>query len=123
MFTELFPILGTTDLDRSLAFYQGLLEAEVEYQFPDQGPAVYIGLQLGAAHFGLSVDPDAAQGAHGQRCSLWVYADDCDAAVATLSAAGAPVVDPPRDQPWGERVARVLDPDGNVIIVGAKAAD
>lgn len=25
------------------------------------------------------------------------------------------------DQPWGERVARVADRDGNVVIVGARA--
>jgi lactoylglutathione lyase len=28
----------------------------------------------------------------------------------------------PADQPWGERIARVLDPDGNVVIVGQAAA-
>jgi uncharacterized glyoxalase superfamily protein PhnB len=51
-----------------------------------------------------------------------VYADDCDAAVDRLRAAGVSVLEPPEDQPWGERVAKVLDPDGNVVIIGAKAA-
>jgi uncharacterized glyoxalase superfamily protein PhnB len=27
----------------------------------------------------------------------------------------------PADQPWGERVARVLDPDGNEVIIGQRA--
>jgi lactoylglutathione lyase len=31
------------------------------------------------------------------------------------------VTEEPADQPWGERVARVLDPDGNEVIVGQKA--
>ncbi|MEA2189879.1 MAG: hypothetical protein QOK16_4890, partial [Solirubrobacteraceae bacterium] len=54
--------------------------------------------------------------------SLWVYADDCDAAVEHLRVAGVKIVEEPTDQPWGERVARVLDPDGNVVIVGQRQA-
>ncbi len=50
-----------------------------------------------------------------------MYADSCDEAVERLRAAGATVTEEPADQPWGERVARVLDPDGNEVIVGQKA--
>jgi lactoylglutathione lyase len=32
------------------------------------------------------------------------------------------ITEEPVDQPWGERVARALDPDGNEIIIGAKAS-
>ena len=32
------------------------------------------------------------------------------------------VLEEPADQPWGERVARVSDPDGNTVIVGQPAA-
>lgn len=53
---------------------------------------------------------------------LWVYVDDCDRAVEHLAAAGVPVLEPPADQPWGERVARVQDPDGTVVILGQEAA-
>jgi predicted enzyme related to lactoylglutathione lyase len=49
------------------------------------------------------------------------YADSCDEAVERLRAAGATVTEEPADQPWGERVARVLDPDGNEVIVGQRA--
>jgi lactoylglutathione lyase len=41
--------------------------------------------------------------------------------VELLRAAGATVTQEPGDQPWGERVARVLDPDGNEVIVGQRA--
>ena len=57
--------------------------------------------------------------APAQRCALWVYAEDCDAAVDRLRSGGARVTEEPADQPWGERMARVLDPDGNEIIVGS----
>jgi uncharacterized glyoxalase superfamily protein PhnB len=32
------------------------------------------------------------------------------------------VTEPPEEQPWGERVAKVLDADGNIVIIGAEAA-
>jgi catechol 2,3-dioxygenase-like lactoylglutathione lyase family enzyme len=41
--------------------------------------------------------------------------------VERVRAAGGRVTEEPADQPWGERVARVLDPDGNEVIIGQKA--
>jgi lactoylglutathione lyase len=32
------------------------------------------------------------------------------------------IVEDPVDQPWGERVARVLDPDGSVVHIGQRSA-
>jgi uncharacterized glyoxalase superfamily protein PhnB len=49
-----------------------------------------------------------------------VYADDCDAAVDRLRAAGVVITKEPADQPWGERTARVEDPDGNEVVIGAR---
>ena len=40
-----------------------------------------------------------------------------DAAVEALSVAGAPVLLQPTAQPWGERVAYVGDPDGNLVML------
>ena len=121
MFNDVFPILTTPDMASALRFYRDLLEGEVEYQFPPQGDPGYVGMNIGGAHLGIGLAPDAAAGAEGQRFALWVYADSCDEAVERLRAAGANVTEEPADQPWGERVARVLDPDGNEVIVGQKA--
>ena len=30
------------------------------------------------------------------------------------------ILEEPVDKPWGERVARVADPDGNDVIIGAR---
>jgi lactoylglutathione lyase len=57
----------------------------------------------------------------GTRFALWVYADDCDAAVEHLRAHAVPVLVEPADQPWGERMAEVADPDGNRVIVASRA--
>jgi lactoylglutathione lyase len=121
MFTTVFPILTTRRLGPMLGFYRDLLGAEVEYEFrgPDGEPG-YVGLQLGDAHLGIGRDPQTTAPAT-PRWSLWVYAHDCDAAVARLRAGGVTIVDEPVDQPWGERVARVLDPDGNDVLIGQPA--
>ena len=54
--------------------------------------------------------------------SLWLYTDDVDAAVADLKEAGVPVIAELTDQPWGERVASVADPDGYVLHIGAPSS-
>ena len=122
MFTELFPILTTTDMSRALGFYRDLLGGVISYEFPGpEGEPVYVALDLGASHFGIGLSTDGSADA-ARNVSLWVYADDCDAAVATLRAAGVTITEEPADQPWGERVARALDADGNEVIIGQRAA-
>lgn len=121
MFTEPFPIISSPDLQRALTFYRDALDATVTYQFPPDGEPAYVALELGGSHVGLALNPDLPRGADDQRFALWLYADDCDAAVARLREAGATVTEEPVDQPWGERVAHVLDPDGNELIIGQRA--
>ncbi|SET29236.1 hypothetical protein SAMN05443639_102449 [Stigmatella erecta] len=38
-------------------------------------------------------------------------------AVQKAAAVGAPVTAPPENQPWGERIARLVDPTGIEVIV------
>ena len=117
MFQQIFPIMSTTDLPRALAFYRDLLGAQVQYQFPPEGTPEYVGLQLGPSHLGIGAQ---AEEDPGGRFALWVYAEDCDAAVERLRAAGVPVTQEPADQPWGERMAFVADPDGNRVIIASR---
>lgn len=120
MIESAFPIITTTDLPRSMGFYVDKLGGVVGYRFPEGGAPVYVGLDLGTSHVGIGEDKELdADGT--QRFSLWVYVEDCDATIDALAAAGTPVLEPPADQPWGERTARVTDPDGNVAIVGARS--
>ena len=45
---------------------------------------------------------------------LYVYCDDVDALVGRATAAGAGVIQPAEDRPWGDRMASLTDPDGHV---------
>lgn len=122
MFRTIFPILVTADIRAALGFYRDLLGANVTYEFPGpDGEPGYVGLELGNSQLGIGRDPEAPA-EPSERFSLWVYAESCDAAIERLRAAGVAIVEEPTDQPWGERVARVLDPDGNLVIVGQAAA-
>jgi lactoylglutathione lyase len=120
MFTSSFPILATPNLQRALRFYRDLLEGAVDYQFPPEGDPVYVGLNIGSTHLGLGYDAESKDGPGGQRIAMWVYADDCDAAIDRLRGAGVHILEEPADQPWGERIARVHDPDGNEVIIGSR---
>lgn len=119
MIHSTFPIVSTPDLDASLRFYRDVLEGTVAYQFPPEGDPEYIGIDLGSSHLGLARVAEGDRVSTEQRWALWVYVDDCDRCVERVSAAGSPIVDAPADQPWGERIARVHDPDGNVVIIGS----
>jgi lactoylglutathione lyase len=123
VFTDAFPIFTTPDIERALGFYRDLLDGKVTYQFPPDGSPGFVSLDIGSAHLGIGLDPQTKAGPGGQRVALWVYADDCDRAVERLRAAGVPIVEEPADQPWGERVARVHDPDGNQVIIGSRPSE
>ena len=120
MIESAFPILSTPDLARALGFYEDLLGGIVTYRFPDDGDAQYVGLDLGSSHLGIGADPELDPEGRAQRFALWVYVDNCDAVVESSRAAGVTILEEPVDQPWGERVARVADPDGNGVIIGAR---
>ncbi len=122
MFSEVFPIVGTADIDRALQFYRQALGARVTHEVKDPHETLlYVGLDVGDAHLGLSQDRDA-DSTNPRRGSIWLYAEDCDAAVERLRAGGARVVDEPQERSGGQRVGRLLDPDGNEIFVAARSS-
>lgn len=52
------------------------------------------------------------QGPRGRGVSLYVMVPDVQAVYETLQRLGAPIVDPPRDQFWGDRTTAATDPAG-----------
>jgi lactoylglutathione lyase len=53
---------------------------------------------------------------------MFVYVEDLDRLLAELRGAGAEVLREPADMPWGERLAFVRDPEGNVVTLAASPA-
>src|SRR6266702_1983878 len=103
------PVIVTPSLPLLLAFYKALLGAVEISRMPEDGPAFYVGLQLGNADVTVP-----------QRILLNVnVADlgvgDVESLLEHVEALGGRVLGPPNDMPWGQRVAHILDPDGNTV--------
>ena len=119
MASRLFPMLSAEDFSSSVSFYAAL-GGEEAYRFPDDDP-VFVTLRFGDSELGIgAMSGEPIHGrpqrpAAGHRIELCLYVDDVDA-----TAARAPtVVTPQQDMPWGERIAYIEDPDGNLIMLAA----
>jgi lactoylglutathione lyase len=129
-FSTAFPIVYCDELPQTLAFYRDRLGFRVTFAHPEEGEPVFVALQLGeGAELALAdVSDPAAVHLHGKAVrpasghgfELCVYADDVDIAVEALRAAGVPVLAEPADQPWGDRMAYVEDPEGNPVMLCAE---
>jgi lactoylglutathione lyase len=109
-----FPIITAEDLQETRAFYEQL-GFSATYRFPSEGEPRYLTLSRGGSSIGIG-----APSAHDEeRFGFWVYVEDVDGTLERLRASGVEVVAEPEDQPWGERVARVRDPGGNLIYLGS----
>lgn len=130
---ELRVAITTADYERLVKFYcQGLGIEPAAVWNNDGGRALM--LELGRATLEIFDERQAEvvdQLEVGQRVSgpirFALQVPDLDAAVERLVAHGALVVHPSVTTPWGDRNARLLDPDGMQITLfqpgGAEVAD
>jgi len=118
MLRSCYPVLCTTDVAASAAFYreqfgfEPAFEADwyVSLRHPDSGDELAL---LDPAH--PSVPGGSGETARGVLVNLEV--DDVDAVAARLDSAGAPVVQPLRSEPFGQRHVIVRDPGGVLVDV------
>jgi len=119
-----FAVIYSADVERSAAFYTGVLDFEVLFRYPSEGEAGYVGLRRGDARLGVvsagwSEERLGIAVGSGPRFELYTYVDAVEDVLAAARAAGAPVLREAEDMPWGERVAVVADPDGNPVALAA----
>jgi catechol 2,3-dioxygenase-like lactoylglutathione lyase family enzyme len=114
-------VIFVKDIKTSRAFYEGLLGQKV---LMDHGPNV--GFEGGFAIWEVSHAfemvyrraPESGGPLGRENLELYFEAADLDAIWQQLSGAGVKAVHPVREQPWGQRVFRVQDPDGHVVEIG-----
>jgi 4a-hydroxytetrahydrobiopterin dehydratase len=122
-FREAFPIAQAVDPEALAHFYADAFGFVERYRFPAEGALEYAFMKLPPLGIGIGRRPPQAAALPEDRgWELWIYADDADVGVERAVAAGASVLEEPVDQPWGERVALVADPEGNRIRIGAVVA-
>jgi lactoylglutathione lyase len=99
-----------TDVERSKRFYGELLGlTQLE-------PHDRVAYQIGHSRLLLHLTDPGETGRHS-RLELHLGVDDLDGFVARLAERATPVLQEPVDQPWGDREAIVLDPDGYPVFL------
>jgi lactoylglutathione lyase len=115
-----FPVLYAKDVEAVAAFYTRL-GFEEHFRMPgSDGSAGYVALRRDEAELAVTTEesPRTLAGVEpgpGPRHELFVYVADVDETVTELRAEGTSVLREPADMPWGERLAFVRDPEGNVV--------
>ena len=109
---QVFPTLRITDWARSKRFYVDGLGFRVDWEnrFDARDPVF---AQLTRDGLSLNLSEHSGDGAPGTLVHLYVA--DVDAWYAEITQRGLPVAFAPRDEPWGNRDLRVIDPDGNQL--------
>ena len=112
-------VVMVKDVRVSRQFYEGVLEQEV---FMDFGPNVSFAggrfaiWQVDHAHEIVFNNPSGEVG-QGE-IEVYFESDDLDAVIERFQEGGVKFVHPMREQPWGQRVVRIYDPDGHIVEVG-----
>lgn len=110
------PVLAVHDLEVSGAWYRDVLGCELD----DVAPGDWRFCRAGAVTFMLGRCPDvpAARELGDHSYVAYLRVDDVDAFYRRAITAGAEVLHPPQDEPWGMREVALRSPDGHRFMVG-----
>ena len=124
--TSISPMLSVRRGAEAVRFYKAAFGATELFLLENDG-SVVVQLSVGGAQFWvadespehLNFSPESLGGATTR---MVMVVDEPDAAFDRAVAAGAKVVMPVEDQPYGWRVGRVLDPFGHHWEIGKPLA-
>jgi len=119
-YTAVTPALNMVDAKASIEFCKKAFGAKLQMSMAlPNGKLMHAVLSIGGA---LVMISDAIQDAP-RVSSLFVYVPSVDKTVAKAVALGAKVLMPPADMFWGDRFARIVDPQGNFWSIGTHIED
>jgi PhnB protein len=117
---SVLPYLLVRDCARALAFYAAAFGARERVRFPlPDGRIGHAEIELGGNQVWLSDEapekgfPGPAT-LGGASVLIYAYVPDVEVLCARAVAAGAELLQPVADQPWGDRNATLRDPFGHV---------
>ena len=124
-----YTILYVSDVAASLDFYERALgqrrrfvHESGQYAELDTGPTALAvaAHELAAANVPGLYRPERRMGAQ-PTFEVCFVTDDVQAAFDRATAAGAEAVTAPQTKPWGQDVAYIRDPDGNLVEIASPA--
>ena len=123
---SLAPMLSVRHGAKAVEFYQTAFAAEELFRIEDSG-SVVAQLALAGSEFWIADESPAHQNFSpeslgGGTVRMVLTVDDPDAVYGRALAAGAIVVYPVADQPYGWRVGRLVDPFGHHWEIGKPLA-
>ena len=123
---SLAPMLSVRHGAKAVEFYQTAFAAEELFRIEDSG-SVVAQLALEGSEFWIADESPAHQNFSpeslgGGTVRMVLTVDDPDAVYGRALAAGAIVVYPVADQPYGWRVGRLVDPFGHHWEIGKPLA-
>ena len=121
-------VLAVSDVPRAVAFYRAafgwsvVVDATVYVELETPGP-FRVGLYARTGYaMNTGRPPVLVPPAEIAPFELYVRVDDLPGLVASAVAAGARVLSPAAVRSWGDEVAYLADPDGNVLALAVPAA-
>jgi uncharacterized glyoxalase superfamily protein PhnB len=124
-----YPYLRTRSASAAIEFYKKAFGAVEDFRLTEPGGRIgHAELKFGPATVMVS-DEYPEFGIHGPSeaaptgSSIHLHVDDVDAMTDQAVAAGAKLVMPPKDQFYGERSAKILDPFGHEWLLGSQIED
>ena len=113
------PVLAVHDLERSAAWFCGVLGCERS----DPEPGNWVFCTSGAVTLMLGRCPQAlpASSLGDHSYVAYLHVDSVDSYYARALEAGAEVLKPPTDEPWGQREMALRSPDGHRFMLGQRS--
>jgi uncharacterized glyoxalase superfamily protein PhnB len=119
--SNLYPRLVVSDGAAAIEFYRTALRAEEIERYTDPaGRIVHAAIRIGDFTVAVKDEGDgdpAPTSLGGSPVILALDTDDADTLGAAMTAAGATVVYPIEDQPYGSRGGRLADPYGHLWMI------
>lgn len=117
------PMLSVRNGARAIEFYTAAFGAQVLFRLDGEGGAVVAELSVGGAGFWVADEsPEhsnfSPESLGGGSVRMVMIVDDPDAAFQRAIEAGAAIIWPVNDQPYGWRVGRLVDPFGHHWEIG-----
>lgn len=122
----IIPMLMCRDPAAEIAFLASAFGAvELSRRLGDDGQILHVTLHIGGimlmVHGETPWMTSRPPGPDGTSpVVIYLYLPDVDVLMERAVAAGARVLFPPQDQPWGDRMGSIVDPEGHLWNIASR---